>query len=130
MSPGFKIKTVTVSERGFTYRTHRLTGWLNGRRIREQFRNRDEAEGRKNALEVEASNAVSGTRARVTRLSETQLAEAESAFARLGARSLSEAVGWYLANYRPPQVATPIGTATTQFLADRANHARAIVLRG
>ncbi len=56
MKAGFKIKSVTVQNGGFEYRTHRLAGWLNGQRIREQFKSRAEAEGRKNELEVKAAN--------------------------------------------------------------------------
>jgi hypothetical protein len=126
---GFTLKRVQLTENGFTYETFRLVGWLNGERIRRQFKSRDEALGEKNRLEVQAANSGEIT-ARNTRLSSAQLADAEAAYARLGPRSLSEAVAWYLANYRPPQVATLIEIATAAFLADRANHARAIVLRG
>lgn len=45
MKAVFQNKTVKVTNGPFTYRTHRLTGWLDGKRIREQFREKAEAEG-------------------------------------------------------------------------------------
>lgn len=128
MKAGVRIKTATVRCNGVTYRTHLVIGSLAGRRIREQFKSRDEAEGRKNELEVEAANLSGSTRARTTRLTESQLAEAESAFTRLGGRSLSAAVEWYLATYRPPETATTLETAVTAFLAERGQHVRPVVL--
>ena len=130
MKAGFTIRTITVENGGFTYRTHRLAGWLNGRRIREQFKSREEAEGRKNELEVEAANGSGLSRARVTRLSEAQLAEAETAFTRLGEKSLTDAVAWYLKNYRPPSSAKPIADAVADFLAHQEQHVRPVVMRG
>lgn len=129
MKSGFTIKTVTVTSGGFTYRTHKLTGWLDGKRIRRQFTSRAEAEGERNRLEVAAANRSGDIQPRNTRLSAAQLADAESAFARLGDRSLAAAVDWYLTNYRPPVTAMPISSAAARFLAERAPHVRAVVLR-
>ena len=47
---GFSGKTVTVRNGKFAYRTHRLTGWLNGERIRWNYKCREEADGEKNRL--------------------------------------------------------------------------------
>lgn len=129
MKTGFRIKRVQVSEKGFSYRTYRLTGWLNGRRIREQFTSSEQAGGRKNELEVEAANLSGLVRARATRLTEAQLSEAEAAFTNLGGRSLSAAVNWFLTTYRPPQTAMALDVAIAKFKADRAAHVRPIVLR-
>ncbi len=121
----FTIQAVTVAEKGCpAYETFRVTGWLHGKRIRKQFISRAEALGEKNALEVEAANAGGEVRARVTRLSVEQLAEAESAFIRLGPRSLSAAVEWFLATYKPPVTEMTLQAAETAFLADRKQHAR------
>ena len=98
---GFILKEVELQEHGVSYTSYQLRGWLNGERIRRQFIDRDLAVGEKNRLEVQAANSGEIT-ARNTRLSAVQLADAEAAFARLGGRSISEAVGWYLTNYRPP----------------------------
>jgi hypothetical protein len=52
----FVLKRVRAACNGVTYDTFRLSGWLNGRRIRRQFKDRDEALGEKNRLEIEAAN--------------------------------------------------------------------------
>ena len=129
MKAGFRIKPVNVTSGDFTYRTHRLCGWLNGQRIRRQFKSRDEAEGEKNRLEVAAANVGGKVRALNTRLSEAQLAEAETAFARLGTRSLSSAVDWFLTTYRPPVDGMPVEKAIARFLEERAEHVRPVVMR-
>lgn len=120
----FTITATRASSHGFTYDTFLLSGWLNGRRIRRQFKSREEAIGEKNALEVEAANMGGEVRARNTRLSAAQLAEAEAAMARLGPRSLSAAVEWYLTTYRPPVAAMGLGLAAEAFLAEKADHIR------
>lgn len=128
MRPGFKIKPATIRNGGFTYETFRLTGWLNGQRIRKNFKSRDEAEGEKLRLEIEAGNAA--VRSIITRLTETQVAEAESAITQLaGKASLAGAVAWYLANYRPPVSEMPIEAARDAFLADREPHISATAYR-
>lgn len=143
MKPGFKIKAVTVRNGEFTYRTHKLTGWKpDGTRVRLNFKSRQDAEGERNRLEVEAANANSGTRAITTRLTAAQVAEAETAFARLGDRSLAKAVDWFLENYRPPVAEKPLADtpaenpadpaipgAISLFLADRAPHISAPQMR-
>ena len=125
----FTIKPVTVKAHGFTYETFQVSGWLNGRRIRKHFKSRAEALGEKNALEVEAANVGGEIRSRNTRLSSGQLAEAESAFARLAGRSLSLAVEWFISTFRPPVTEMPLATATGLFEAARKPHVRPVVLR-
>jgi hypothetical protein len=115
--------------RKFTYTTFLLSGWLRGKRVRRQFVSRDEALGEKNSLEVEAANLGGEIRARNTRLSADQLAEAEAAMARLGPQSLSLAVEWFLTTYRPPVETMALETAVAAFLAERAAHVRATALR-
>jgi hypothetical protein len=53
-SSGFTIKQVRLTEKGFRYDTDRLTGWLNGQRIRKQFKSREETDGELNRLIVRA----------------------------------------------------------------------------
>jgi hypothetical protein len=66
---------------------------------------------------------------RPTRLSDLQLAEAEAAFARLGVRSLSLAVEWFLDTYRPPVTEMRLEAAQDAFEADRRMHVRPVTLR-
>ncbi len=126
---GFTIEKQTLSNHGFTYDSYLLRGWLNGQRVRRQFKNRTEAFHAKTELEIEAANLDGNTRSRVTRLSESQLAEAEAAFTRLGGKSLSGAVTWYLETYRPPSTAKPFGDAITAFMADRKKRVSAVVFK-
>jgi integrase len=120
--------TDQTTERIFKYATFRLSGWLDGRRIRKQFKSHEEALGEKNRLEVMAANAGEVT-ARVTRLSAAQLAEAEAAFVMLGGQSLQLAVQWFRDTYRPPTAAKALDEAGRDFLRDRAQHVRPVVLR-
>lgn len=121
------IKRAKLTEKGFTYETFRLTGWHNGERVRKQFKSREEADGEKNRLEVEAANAESGTRAVNTRLTAAQVGTAETLFS-LTPDPLA-AVQWYLANYRPALAEMPVETARDAFLADRAPHISKPALR-
>ena len=125
----FTIKAVKVTCHGFTYETFLLSGWLNGRRIRKHFKSREEALGEKNALEVEAANVGGEIRARNTRLSAGQLAEAEAAFARLGSKPLTLAVEWFLSTYKPPVTAMALEKAAAAFLKERKAHVRSLALR-
>jgi hypothetical protein len=126
-SGNFVLKHVRVACNGVTYDTFRLSGWLNGHRIRRHFKDRDEAMGEKNRLEVESANKGE-IRVRPTRLSAVQLAEAEAAMGRLGSQPLSLAVDWFLTTYKPPVAAVAIETAAAAFLAERSAHVRATAL--
>jgi len=123
----FVLKQVRASSNGVTYDTFLLSGWLNGRRFRRHFKDRDEALGEKNRLEVGAANGGE-MQGRATRLSAVQLAEAEAAMTRLGPQSLSLAVDWFLTTYKPPVAAVAVETAAAAFLAERAAHVRATAL--
>lgn len=123
----FTIRRITANERGYSYPTFQLVGRMNGERIRKRFRSKDEAEGAKNAFEVEAANTNSGTRAINTRLTAAQVATAETIFT-LTADPLA-AVQWHLANYRPPVMKKPLPDAIAAFLADRSPHVRITALR-
>jgi hypothetical protein len=125
----FMLRQVGASSNGFTYDTFLLSGWLNGRRARKHFKSRDEALGEKNSLEIEAANSGGEIRARNTRLSAEQIAEAELAMARLGPKSLSLAVEWLLATYKPPVTAIAIEAAVDAFLEAKAPHIRPLALR-
>ncbi len=70
-----------------------------GKRIRANFKTEGEALSYKQQLEADLANVPSVPLHR-TKLSPDQLGEAERAFAELGGKSLSEAVRFYLANYR------------------------------
>ena len=111
----FNIKPVTVKNGPFTYTTYRLRGWLRGQYVRRQFKSREEALGAKQRLEIQAANAELEIRPVNTRLTAAQLAEAEAAFARLGGRSITQAVDFFLTEWRPPVVGHDLAAASLAF---------------
>lgn len=118
-SSQFRVKRVTLTANGYTYPTFRVSGWLNGRRIRRDFKSKPEAEGERDRLEIAAANGAGDIRAINTRLTPAQIAQAEAAFQRLGAHSLPLAVEWFLANYRPPSVEKLLSEAVVDFRAEK-----------
>lgn len=127
-SGGFSIRSIWAKEHGWRYKTFQLVGYLDGRRVRKRFKSRELALGEKNRLEVAAANNDGAIKTVTTRLTGAQLAEAEAVFARLGDRSLSGAVDWFLANYRPPTVEMTVEAAALAFTADRAGNVSAAVV--
>lgn len=119
----FVVRRTRVVVGECAYWTYRLTGWLQGRRIRKQFKTEAEAIGAKQLQEIEAANAAAAGEHQVrpvnTALSSAQVREAEAVFHRLGARSLSFAVDWFLTHYRPPLVAKDLAEAVLAFREDR-----------
>jgi hypothetical protein len=68
-SDGLTVKRVRFSDRQtvsgeirtYDYFAYSVRGWLNGQRIRKQFKTHSEALTAKARLEVEAANVASGT---------------------------------------------------------------------
>ena len=54
----------------------RLTGWLDGKRIRKSFPSRAEASAERQTLEIQSIQSTTGVRTIATRLSDEQLHEA------------------------------------------------------
>lgn len=127
-SQQFKVVRLLVKNGGFTYYSYRVEGRINGRRIRRQFKDPDQAHGEKLRLEVQAANAPE-VRTVHTRLTHEQLADAEGAVRRLAGVPLSSAVEWYLANYRPPIEEMALPAAIERFLTDKQPHVGARVYR-
>lgn len=90
-----------------------------GERVRERFKTFEEALGRRSELEVEALNQTVAVRVRSTRLTDAQLAEAEAAFLKLGAKSLLLAVDYFLTEYHEPVVKITVDDAAAKFFADK-----------
>jgi hypothetical protein len=126
-NPGLTVKKSTFTERQkvgdetkvYTYPGFALRGWLNGRRVRKQFKTQGEALTAKSRLEIEAADANGEIRAVNTRLDAAQVRMAESAFDRLGSHSLSAAVEWFLTNYQAPVISVTVETAAAEFMRDR-----------
>lgn len=85
-------------------RSFRISGFLNGQRVRKNFRTKQEAAAEKSVLEIRAIQEAHGQRTVPTTLREDQIREAEAIFQRLKERpcSLSFYVDFALANYKPP----------------------------
>ena len=115
-SDGFAINKVKLTENGFTYHTFRLTGRLNGQRIRKQFKSEKEAKGERSRLEVQAANTEGQIHTVLTRLSEQQVRDAETSTALLGSVPLS-AAAHYLTNYKPPVAEKSLVEAKDAFIA-------------
>jgi site-specific recombinase XerD len=108
-------------------RAFRVTGYKpDGARVRENFKTQEEAVGRKAELDIEAANIVTttATRMKATRLTDEQVKDAERAFAKVGSRSLLEAVEYYLTNYREPVRRISVKDAFDLFIADRKKQNR------
>ena len=91
-----KLKPIEVTVGGLCYKSYRVSGTVNGRRIRFQSTSRSEAFAELTRLQIENANCAT-VQARPTRLSAEQIAEAEAAYRRLGpVKTLTAAVEWYL----------------------------------
>ena len=99
----------------------RVSGWLDGKRIRKNFQTRAEAEAQGQVLEIQRLQKDTGIRATATRLTEDQLHEAELVFRRLTGRSnsLSFYIEFALANYREPLTQKLLTEAVTEYVATK-----------
>ena len=97
----------------------RVSGRLNGIRVRKNFKTREEAAAEKTVLELKALQATSGLRSAVTRLTDDQLHEAESVFRRLQGQSesLTRYVDFALTHYRAKTESETTCRAAEKYLA-------------
>jgi integrase len=111
---------------------YRVSGWLDGKRLRKNFTTRIEALAERQALEVQRLQGESGVRPAVTRLSEAQLQEAEAAFHRLDGkpRSLSFYLDFALATYREPEREQPLAVAVAEYFAAKGKEQERTLISG
>jgi integrase family protein with SAM-like domain len=110
------VKRVTQREHGVEYKTWMVAGYVNGKRIRIRCQSQQEALMRKSEKETEAINSERSSRFIQTRLTATQLNEAEFCFDRLAPRyGLTEAVDYFLKNFHAPDFAITVGEASVKF---------------
>lgn len=106
----------------------RVTGWtMEAVRVRENFPSHAEAVARKQQLETEAANVNTAGQMVFTRLSPTQVNEAESAQAaleRAGHKSLGTAADFFIRNYRDPLKRIRVSEAVEKFLAEKRSARR------
>ncbi len=99
----------------------RVSGWLDGKRVRKNLATRAEAQAERQALELAALQSESGMRVAATRLADDQLRQAEAAFHRLEGRAQSLAfyLDYALSNYRDPVNDMSLADAAKLYLAVR-----------
>ncbi|MGH7997374.1 MAG: tyrosine-type recombinase/integrase [Opitutaceae bacterium] len=97
----------------------RVSGSLDGKRIRKNFPTRADAEAERQALDIGDLQSKAGVRPAITRLTDEQLHEAEAVFQRLVGRPqpLSFYVDFALTNYREPEKQKPLAEAVTEYVA-------------
>jgi integrase len=112
----FQVSEFTNPSRDVVYR---VSGWLDGKRVRKNFPTRAEAEAERQALEIQRLQRETGIRAAATRLTDDQLHEAETVFRRLAGlpRSLAFYVDFALANYREPVNQKLLTGAVAEYVA-------------
>lgn len=124
-----KTKIATFTIKPFRNRngviSHRVAGWLLGERIRKNYKTREEAILARGAFKLRQAQADSDIRVTSTLLSEPQLREAETMFAKLRdkPRSLTFYLNFALANHTEPNLRQPVADAITDYLAERAKDA-------
>jgi integrase len=98
---------------------YRISGWLDGKRVRKNFPTRAEAEAERQTLEIQRLQRETGIRAAATRLTDDQLHEAETVFRRLAGlpHSLAFYVDFALAKYREPVSQKPLTEAVAEYVA-------------
>lgn len=100
----------------------RVTGWLDCKRIRKNFRTHEEAVAERQVLDVQRLQSEGGAvRTAITRLNDAQLREAEAAFARLeGQRQpLAFYLEFGLTNYRAPESEKKLVEAIKEYVAQK-----------
>ncbi|MEO6994250.1 MAG: site-specific integrase [Lacunisphaera sp.] len=97
----------------------RVSGWLDGKRVRKNFPTRTEAEAERQILEIQQIQTETGVRTAATRLDDDQLHEAETAFRLIAGQfdSLTFFVKFALANYRKPENQKLLADAATEYIA-------------
>jgi integrase len=98
---------------------YRVSGWLDGKRVRKNFSTRAEAKAEADALEVQSLQNETGLRRTMTRLSEEELHQAEAVMKRLAGKthSLAFYVDFALANYKDPVCQKTLTDAATEYVA-------------
>jgi integrase len=108
----------------------RVSGWLDGERVRKNFSTRAEAKAELRSLEIRLVQGESGIRTAITRLTDEQIQEAEAAFLRVRDRpqSLLVYLDYALTNYRAPEREQSLDAAIAEYVAAKQReHERGII---
>jgi hypothetical protein len=110
----------------------RVSGWLDGERVRKNFSTRAEAKAELRSLEIRLVQGESGIRTAITRLTDEQIQEAEAAFLRVRDRpqSLLVYLDYALTNYRSPEPEQSLDAAIAEYVAAKQReHERGLFRR-
>jgi hypothetical protein len=116
------MREITETKAGYSWSTYMVQGWRepDGRHGRKRFKTREEAEAFIATKSVELANVDSSLHNIVTRLTKTQVEEAEGAFSRLAGRyALGDAVDYYLRHFAQPDNPVLLDDARDAFLGAR-----------
>ena len=119
--PAGRIKVVKfVNDSGS--RAWRVSGTINGERIRRNFKTREEAIAERQVLEIKRKNTAQDLKTIATRLTPEQNREAEHAFRMLQGRnpSLTFAVQYLLEHYREPETEKSLSDAIQEYFDKRS----------
>jgi len=111
---------------------YRVSGWLEGKRYRKNFPTRPEAETERQVLEACRLQRETGFHTTVTRLTNDQLHEAETAFRLLAnhPHRLSFYVEFALANYRDTERNITLADAIAGYMAAKQTECERTLLSG
>jgi len=101
---------------------HRVLGRTpDGKQVRENFKSFAEAVARKQALELEALGIQQSVSLKTTRLTDEELAQAESAFKKLQGtgHTLQYAIDWLLLHWRPPSTSPTVEAGYEKFIKEK-----------
>ena len=100
----------------------RVSGTINGERIRRNFKTRPEAVAERQVLEIKRKNTAQDLKTIATRLTPEQTREAEHAFRILQGRSTSLifAVQYFREHYREPETEKPLSDAIAEYFDKRS----------
>ena len=117
--PRSSFKVVKFTNKTGTF-SWRVTGTdLSGKRVRANFPTQALAEGYRNQLYIADKNIQHDDNLIQTRLTKSQVRDAEQAFQALPDVSLVEAVKFYRTHYREPDRSKTVNEAYRLFLADK-----------
>jgi integrase len=118
----FRIVQFSNPSGGIAYR---VTGWtLDGERVRQNFKTHLEAVTRKQELETQTANLETAGQTVFTRLTPTEVNDAEGALSVLrvaGHDSLREAAEFFVRNWRDPLKRIATSEAVKSFMAEKTS---------
>ena len=102
----------------------RVSGSLNGKQVRKNFKSRADATSEMQVLEIKRLNSSRSLRTTLTALTEAQIKDCEAAVHLMKGKQILEAVNFYIQNYHEPTSDKTVLDALPYFLEQKALHVR------